>query len=771
MSSRDDESASGRLKLNGKSYQAQRDAEQYNVDEDNENDQFETENVYIGPKATSSGTGLKARKESIGPLATSSGPRRMSTTARRDSVNPNTPQFLTVSSTFTTRSRSRSPSPLDSLRLRGARHSIDVRTLPSYLARKRQSISFGTKNILGNLVEGELAHSFLIDSNLGPDRMATSPFEPRSPLDKEPIFEEPEAPLLSLQERVAWLVDSSPEFGTVKWIGRMPQVSSTWTVGVEFDNAIGNSDGIYRSRRYFQAKENYAKFLPLASLTKVDNYIGRPRSGTLLSRMSVQLKPGQLISVQRTPSINHLVHCALNAPHHVDHDVHGTNMDHCLCNNCNHPCAHLCKTAKPKGKKDDVAHMCHFSHKPHNKLCCGGEDLLFEEVINGSKAPLTNGNLSGSVKPIDDNLNPGHRQQQWRKVSRDHKGSEARSRKLSSNTYSAQSRRTSSAPNGSARAVGQQRRPREDREEKEEKREERSVSPKPAFRKRSGSDLSISSLPSTSSPVEVYIARGALTDESDMEGDDHHHHHSHQAHRGPDHHDSNPHHRGHRRYSDEMADSTIGVSGGLRSLVQCLVPGMSSRKKYAHHNKVSCSSGRRKKHFRPYTNSSCSSRSGTPHSREYRRRGLSVTPEPSLNYRRELNNSPCEEISELKAGAHLELLPDGSTEQFPDSPIHEPVELNDNHHPGNHSLQQGAFVRAPKETSPPLPKSPPVGHLDQVNTSANSNNNRDSATQTSIASRDSYSPAQESASGHSVTTKAEIETRVHRRTVPTCRPC
>lgn len=36
---------------------------------------------------------------------------------------------------------------------------------------------------------------------------------------------------------------------------------------------------------------------------------------------------------------------------------------------------------------------------------------------------------------------------------------------------------------------------------------------------RSGSELSISSLPSTTSPVEVYIARGALTDESDWESD------------------------------------------------------------------------------------------------------------------------------------------------------------------------------------------------------------------------------------------------------------
>lgn len=36
---------------------------------------------------------------------------------------------------------------------------------------------------------------------------------------------------------------------------------------------------------------------------------------------------------------------------------------------------------------------------------------------------------------------------------------------------------------------------------------------------RSGSELSISSLPSTTSPVEVYIARGALTDESEYESD------------------------------------------------------------------------------------------------------------------------------------------------------------------------------------------------------------------------------------------------------------
>ena len=45
------------------------------------------------------------------------------------------------------------------------------------------------------------------------------------------------------------------------------------------DNCIGNGDGTYDGRRYFVAKENFAKFLPLGSLTKVDNYVGRPSTG------------------------------------------------------------------------------------------------------------------------------------------------------------------------------------------------------------------------------------------------------------------------------------------------------------------------------------------------------------------------------------------------------------------------------------------------------------------------------------------------------------
>ena len=81
-------------------------------------------------------------------------------------VTPNAPQFLTVSPTFTARDRSRSPSPSSAFASgrrveRGSRHSIDVRNFPSYLQRKRTSLTFGASKMLESLVEGKviLTHS------------------------------------------------------------------------------------------------------------------------------------------------------------------------------------------------------------------------------------------------------------------------------------------------------------------------------------------------------------------------------------------------------------------------------------------------------------------------------------------------------------------------------------------------------------------------------------------------------------------------------------
>ena len=45
--------------------------------------------------------------------------------------------------------------------------------------------------------------------------------------------EEPEAPTFSLGERIVWVKSAGPEYGTIKWIGRMPKISSKWTVGID----------------------------------------------------------------------------------------------------------------------------------------------------------------------------------------------------------------------------------------------------------------------------------------------------------------------------------------------------------------------------------------------------------------------------------------------------------------------------------------------------------------------------------------------------------
>lgn len=121
------------------------------------------------------------------------------TEMKREDVNPHTPQFLTVSASFSARDRSRSPSPfppvpgeghlsyLSSIQppdhqrldpspsrggestspsgIRSPRYSLDVKSLPSYLARKRSSITFGAK-ILSNLVEGKESHIYKFDHHL-----------------------------------------------------------------------------------------------------------------------------------------------------------------------------------------------------------------------------------------------------------------------------------------------------------------------------------------------------------------------------------------------------------------------------------------------------------------------------------------------------------------------------------------------------------------------------------------------------------------------------
>ena len=50
--------------------------------------------------------------------------------------------------------------------------------------------------------------------------------------------QQPTSTPLAIGERIVWMADNGPEFGTVKWIGILEDVSEDWTVGVEFDKSV-----------------------------------------------------------------------------------------------------------------------------------------------------------------------------------------------------------------------------------------------------------------------------------------------------------------------------------------------------------------------------------------------------------------------------------------------------------------------------------------------------------------------------------------------------
>ena len=86
---------------------------------------------------------------------------------------------------------------------------------------------------------------------------------------------------LAINDRVVWMSDSGPEFGTVRWIGVLPNSApardvSQLTVGVEFDNPVGSGTGRYQSRTLFTAKRHHASLVPILGLMKESDLAGVP---------------------------------------------------------------------------------------------------------------------------------------------------------------------------------------------------------------------------------------------------------------------------------------------------------------------------------------------------------------------------------------------------------------------------------------------------------------------------------------------------------------
>uniref|UniRef100_L7M8K2 ubiquitinyl hydrolase 1 n=1 Tax=Rhipicephalus pulchellus TaxID=72859 RepID=L7M8K2_RHIPC len=87
-------------------------------------------------------------------------------------------------------------------------------------------------------------------------------------------FCESESAPLRINDRVVWVSDHGPEYGTVRWLGHLHDTSEDLMVGVEFDNQVGTGTGKYRDRQLFEAQLGHASLIPLLGLLKADDYLG-----------------------------------------------------------------------------------------------------------------------------------------------------------------------------------------------------------------------------------------------------------------------------------------------------------------------------------------------------------------------------------------------------------------------------------------------------------------------------------------------------------------
>uniref|UniRef100_A0A131YT81 ubiquitinyl hydrolase 1 n=1 Tax=Rhipicephalus appendiculatus TaxID=34631 RepID=A0A131YT81_RHIAP len=95
-----------------------------------------------------------------------------------------------------------------------------------------------------------------------------------APWHPERHFCESESAPLRINDRVVWVSDHGPEYGTVRWLGHLHDTSEDLMVGVEFDNQVGTGTGKYRDRQLFEAQLGHASLIPLLGLLKADDYLG-----------------------------------------------------------------------------------------------------------------------------------------------------------------------------------------------------------------------------------------------------------------------------------------------------------------------------------------------------------------------------------------------------------------------------------------------------------------------------------------------------------------
>ena len=100
-------------------------------------------------------------------------------------------------------------------------------------------------------------------------------------------------PPLSINDKVVWISDNGPEFGCVKWLGKLPDVGNDWMAGVDFVNPVGSGTGLYNDHQLFETRLNHASLVPVIGLMKATDYLGsaHPTTGLYAETSGAPQKP------------------------------------------------------------------------------------------------------------------------------------------------------------------------------------------------------------------------------------------------------------------------------------------------------------------------------------------------------------------------------------------------------------------------------------------------------------------------------------------------
>lgn len=80
-------------------------------------------------------------------------------------------------------------------------------------------------------------------------------------------------PALSINDRIVWISDNGPEYGNVRWLGKLPDLGHEWMAGVEFENPVGSGTGLYKDCQLFETDLNHASLVPIIGLIKASDFL------------------------------------------------------------------------------------------------------------------------------------------------------------------------------------------------------------------------------------------------------------------------------------------------------------------------------------------------------------------------------------------------------------------------------------------------------------------------------------------------------------------